>query len=139
MYFKGDEMKKFIISIMIFISFLNAEIQIIASPLCKMESLSMYEIKNIFMLKKRSIENEQITILDNLNKETYNIFIKKYLNKSSRKMKVYWTRMLFTGKKIPPKKLSIEELKLLNTNSNCYLSYVEEDSKPESWSILNIK
>jgi len=133
-------MKKFIILIIIFISSLNAEIQIIASPLCKMESLSIYEIKNIFMLKKRSIENEQITILDNSNKETYNIFIKKYLNKSSRKMKVYWTRMLFTGKKIPPKKLSIEELKLLATNnSSCYLSYVEEDSKPKSWSILNIK
>jgi len=121
------------------IGFLNADIKIIASPLCKIENLSIYEIKNIFMLKKRSIAGESITVLDSLEKETYTIFIKKYLNKSSRKMKVYWTRMLFTGKKIPPKKLSLEELKDLDTNNSCYLSYVKEDAKPKNWSIINIK
>jgi len=132
-------MKKFIILIIVFISLLDADIKIISSPLCKMESLSRHEIKNIFMLKKRSIEGQSITILDSLDTVTYTIFIKKYLNKSSRKMKVYWTRMLFTGKKIPPKKLSLEELKLLDTNSSCYLSYLEEDNKPKNWSIINIK
>jgi len=121
------------------ITFLDADIKIIASPICKVESLSPHEIKNIFMLKKRSIEEESIKVLDSLDKETYAIFIKKYLNKSSRKMKVYWTRMLFTGKKIPPKKLSIEEIGLLDTNNSCYLSYVEEDKKPKNWSIINIK
>ena len=132
-------MKKFIILIITFITFLDADIKIIASPICKVESLSPHEIKNIFMLKKRSIEEESIKVLDSLDKETYAIFIKKYLNKSSRKMKVYWTRMLFTGKKIPPKKLSIEEIGLLDTNNSCYLSYVEEDKKPKNWSIINIK
>ena len=132
-------MKKIIILIMFFISFLNADIKIIASSACQIERLSMYEIKNIFMVKKRSIEEKPVTALDSLEKETYSVFIKEYLNKSSRKMKVYWTRMLFTGKKIPPKKLSIEELKLLDTNSSCYLSYVKKDRKPKSWSIINIK
>jgi len=132
-------MKKFIILIITFITFLDADIKIIASPLCKVETLSEHEIKNIFMLKKRSIEEESINVLDSLDKETYAVFIKKYLNKSSRKMKVYWTRMLFTGKKIPPKKLSIEEIGLLDTNNSCYLSYVEEDKKPKNWSIINIK
>jgi len=99
----------------------------------------MHEIKNIFMIKKRSIEDEPVIVLDSYDKEIYTIFINKYLNKSSRKMKVYWTRMLFTGKKIPPKKLSIDELKLIDTNSSCYLTYVEENSIPESWSIINIK
>jgi len=131
-------MKKFIILIITFITFLDADIKIIASPICKVESLSQNEIKNIFMLKKRSIEEESINVLDSLDKETYAIFIKKYLNKSSRKMKVYWTRMLFTGKKIPPKKLSIDELNSLDTNRSCYLTYVEEDKKLKNWSIINI-
>jgi len=132
-------MKKFIILIITLITFLDADIKIIASPICKVESLSQNEIKNIFMLKKRSIEEEPVNVLDSLDKETYAVFIKEYLNKSSRKMKVYWTRMLFTGKKIPPKKLSIDELNSLDTNNSCYLSYVEEDKKPKNWSIINIK
>ena len=121
------------------ISSIHADIKIIASPLCEIETLSMYEIKNIFMVKKRSINDVSVIILDSLEKETYNVFIKKYLNKSSRKMKVYWTRMLFTGKKTPPKKLSIEEINLLDTNSSCYLSYIEEKNKPKNWSIIPIK
>jgi len=132
-------MKKFIILIMFCISSIHADIKIIASPLCEIETLSMYEIKNIFMVKKRSINNESVIVVDSLEKETYNVFIKKYLNKSSRKMKVYWTRMLFTGKKTPPKKLSIEEINLLDTNSSCYLSYIEEKNKPKNWSIIPIK
>jgi len=132
-------MKKSIILIMFFISFLNSDIKIIASPLCEIETLSIHEIKNIFMVKKSSIDDEPVIILDSLNRETYTVFIKKFLNKSSRKMKVYWTRMLFTGKKIPPKKLSIKELSILDTNSSCYISYVEEKEKPKKWSIINIK
>jgi len=132
-------MKKFIILIMFCVSLLNADIKIIASPLCKIETLSTYEIKNIFMVKKRSINDEPLIVLDSLNKDTYNIFIKKYLKKSSRKMKVYWTRMLFTGKKIPPKKVSIKEISELDTTSSCYLAYVQEENKPKDWSIISIK
>ena len=132
-------MKKFVILSMFFISFLYADIKIIASSLCKVETLSIYDAKNLFMVKKRSIDNEPIIIIDNSNNEIYNIFIKKYLKKSSRKMKVYWTRMLFTGKKMPPKKLSQEELLSLDTNKSCYLSYMEEDNKPINWNIIKIK
>lgn len=132
-------MKNSIISIMLSISFLSADIKIIASPMCKVESISMYEVKNLFMLKKRSINDEAIIILGSSDKEIYNIFIKKYLKKSSRKMKVYWTRMLFTGKKIPPKKFSIEELNLIDTNNSCYFSYIEEVNKPESWKVITIE
>jgi len=132
-------MKKTIILIMFFISFLNADIDIIASPSCKIDVLSIHEVKNIFMIKKRSIEDESIIVLDSKDKNTYAIFIKEYLNKSTRKMKVYWTRMLFTGKKIPPKKLSIEELNNLDTHNSCYLSYAEEYNIPKGWSIVNIK
>jgi len=54
-------------------------------------------------------------------------------------MKVYWTRMLFTGKKIPPKKLSIEELYQLDVNGSCYLSYVEEETQLKRWNSIEIK
>ena len=132
-------MKKFIILNLFLVSFIYADIKVIASPICKVETLLKSDVKNLFMVKKRYIDDESIIILDTLNKETYNFFIKKYLKKSSRKMKVYWTRMLFTGKKIPPKKFSIKELTLLDTSSSCYLSYVKEENKPKNWSIIKIK
>ena len=132
-------MKKIVILSIFFISFLSADIKIMASPICKIETLSMYDIKNLFMVKKKVINDESIIIIDSDNRETYNSFIKKYLKKSSRKMKVYWTRMLFTGKKTPPPKLSIEELYQLDINGSCYLSYVEEETQLKRWNSIEIR
>jgi len=132
-------MKYFIILIIFLISFLDADIKIIASPKCKVEALSIHDVKNIFMIKKKVIDEENIIVIDNSNKETYKKFIKIYLKKSLRKIKVYWTRMLFTGKKIPPKKLSFDELNALDLNTSCYISYVELEKKPLDWNILLIK
>lgn len=132
-------MKKFILLNIFFLSILFADIKIIASHSCKVESLSEQDAKSLFMLKKKSINDESITVVESSDKEIYKYFIKKYLKKSSRKIKVYWTRMLFTGKKIPPKKISKEELYGLDTNNSCYISYLEEFDKPTNWKILEIK
>jgi len=132
-------MKNFMISILFVISFLHADIEVIISSACKVETLSQHEIKNIFMLKRKMIEDQSITILESSDKETYTHFIKLYLKKSRRKMKVYWTRMLFTGKKIPPQKVSSKELKLLDGCTRCYISYLPIEKKPEDWNILTIK
>ena len=92
------------------------------------------------MLKKRTIARESIKIIDSSEKITYKKFIKQYMNKSPRRMKTYWTRMLFTGKKIPPKKLSSAELNALDSGRGCYLSYiVYKELKPKDWKIIKIK
>ena len=132
-------MKNLLILILFMISFLYADIQIISSPECRVETLSRHDVKNIFMLKEKSIEDEPVTVLESSDHETYRFFVKKFLKKSIRKMKVYWTRMLFTGKKIPPKKLSLEELTLLDTNGSCYISYLPVEEKPKDWKILIVK
>ena len=132
-------MKNLLILILFMISFLYADIQIISSPECRVETLSRHDVKNIFMLKEKSIEDEPVTVLESSDHETYRFFVKKYLKKSIRKMKVYWTRMLFTGKKIPPKKFSSEELTLLDTNGSCYISYLPVEKKPKDWKILIVK
>lgn len=132
-------MKNFIIFIILFIEVLHADVSLVASPMCKVSELTQHEVKKLFMLKKTSFNNEDITVLDNSNKEVYEKFLSIYLKKTPRKMKVYWVRMLFTGKMIAPKKFSSEELKDLETKNSCYLSYVELENKPEDWSRVVVK
>ncbi|CAA6815335.1 MAG: Unknown protein [uncultured Sulfurovum sp.] len=125
---------------MIILTLSNAEVKIVASQTCKVETLSKSDIGKLFMLKKKSIEQESIIVLDSSDKEIYHRFIKEYLNKSIRKIKTYWVRMLFTGKKIAPKKLSLEELHTLDDIGICHLSYIgKEEKKPQNWKIIQIK
>ncbi|CAA6817517.1 MAG: Unknown protein [uncultured Sulfurovum sp.] len=133
-------MKKFIILTIVFLTFANANVQIVTSKACKLESISKSDIKKLFMLKKTEIGKEKIKVIDSTNKKLYNDFIVTYLNKSVRKIKTYWVRMLFTGKKIPPKKLSTEELTTLADKESCYFAYVaKEKDMPKDWKIIKIK
>ncbi|MCH9739661.1 MAG: hypothetical protein K0U38_02290 [Epsilonproteobacteria bacterium] len=132
-------MRYFIILTTIILNFLSAEVEIIASKTCQVEHTSKSNIKKLFMLKTSSIDGESIKILDSSNKKVYKEFVEKYLKKSPTKIKIYWTRMLFTGKKLPPKKLSLEELSSTDYESNCYLSYVKVGTKPKDWKTVEIK
>lgn len=118
---------------------LEAKVDIVVSPSCQIDELSSYEVKKLFMIKQTVIDNQVITVLDNKDQKLYQEFLKEYLNKSPRKMKVYWTRMLFTGKKVAPKKFSLKLVNSEENNNTCYMSYMEAKQKPQEWSILRIK
>jgi len=133
-------MKYLIVLTIIFFSFAHAEVRLVGSKGCVVESLSSEDIKKIFLLKKKSIENQRVTPIDRSNRELYYQFITTYLNKSVRKMKTYWVRMLFTGKKIPPKKLSLRGLEDLKDETSCYLSYINKgEAKPKGWKNIVIQ
>lgn len=132
-------MKYLIIILILFSMTLKADLVIIASKTCKIKELSMYDVKSLFMIKKKSINNEKIIVLDSENLKLYETFVDKYLKKSQRQMKVYWVRMLFTGKKVAPKRFLIENFSSLETNKNCYLTYIEEENLPKEWQIIKIK
>lgn len=134
-------MKYIIVLSIILLNVLNAEVNIVASQACKLETASKSDIKKLFMLKENQLNGESIKIVDRVRKPIYKKFLKTYLNKSLRRMKTYWVRMLFTGKKTPPKKLLLEELNLLCEDEKCYLSYIEEQemSNMQNWKVLKIK
>ena len=92
-----------------------------------------------FLGKKKTINAEPIVVLDSSEKKIYKKFAKEYIHKSLRKMKTYWVRMLFTGKKIPPKKFSLQELSTLDSQNSCYISYMEEEKIPTNWKEISIK
>ncbi len=129
---------KIIILLLILFYFVNADIKLIKSKSCELHYLNISMVSKLFMLKKTFYENEKIIVIDNKNKFIYNTFVKKYLSKTPRKIKIYWTRMLFTGRKIPPKKLSNSELKNIKNKNICYLSYIDSKQNIQGWEELLI-
>jgi len=101
--------------------------------------LTKSDIRQLFMLKKRHINDESFVVVDSSDTSTYSVFIEKFISKSSYNMKAYWTRMLFTGRKIPPKKFSIDELDELKKENNCYITYVDLQNKPEFWKTITVE
>lgn len=132
-------MKYFIILTTLIFSFVNADIEIVASKGCQVNHISEDDIKKVFMLKTTSIDDEPIKVLDIDDKQIYKEFIQKYLNKSPIKIRIYWTRMIFTGNKLPPKKVSLKELNSTEYENSCYLSYVKMGEKPKNWKTVTVK
>lgn len=140
-------MRYFIILTIVIINFLSADmekdietdIEIVASKTCHIEHISQTDVKKLFMLKTTSIDGESIKVLDSSDKKIYKAFVEKYLKKSPIKIKIYWTRMLFTGTKLPPKKVLLQEFDLDDYESSCYLSYVKMGQKTKDWKTVEIK
>jgi hypothetical protein len=47
--------------------------------------------------------------------------------------------MIFTGNKLPPKKVSLKELNSTEYENSCYLSYVKMGEKPKNWKTITVK
>jgi hypothetical protein len=114
-----------------------ADVHLIATPACRFDTINKQAVKALFLKKIRQYNNESVRILDNQN--AYNTFTKTYLNKSVTKMNIYWTRMIFTGTKKPPKKVSETLLpSIIETHKNvCTVSYTTSPSI-KGWKLLHV-
>lgn len=133
-------MRYLMILIMAF-TLMHADIKVVATPTCEIERVTQSDIKRLFMLKQQSLDDRSIKIVDRDEKSLYKRFVEEHLNKTLRQMKTYWVRMLFTGKKIAPKKLSLEELNGLEYQEECYFSYTDEEESidPQYWQEVQVE
>ena len=84
-----------------------AEVSVIVNK-ANTASLGIEELKKIYLGKMKSFpsgEKVEVYALDSSN-ETTEEFQKKVLNKSNSQYKSYWSKLVFTGKGIPPKELA---------------------------------
>jgi hypothetical protein len=132
-------MKYLIILIILFVNLAHADVKIIASKSCKVDLLSKKDVKDLFMIKKKSISGESVIVIDSTEKDIYKVFVKEYMNKSLKNIKTYWVRMLFTGRKIPPKKLSLQDITSLDSKKSCYITYAKVDKTPKGWKEITVK
>jgi len=116
---------KTLVFIFLLFSTLQAEIFLVGSQACTLQTLSKVEVKQLFMKKIKTIDTQNIEVIDTTNKQLYKTFLRTFLHKTPQKMKVYWARMLFSGRKIPPKKLSFKEIQQHNNTQTCTITYTD--------------
>lgn len=134
-------MKKYMIIISLLLSVTAttraiAEIVIIASPGFSKE-LTQFQVKKIFLGKgDKDLVPVEVNESNPISKE----FASKVLNKKPAQLKSYWSRLIFTGKGRPPKRLGGEDavISYVKSNSNI-ISYVSAAKAGGQNVILRIK
>lgn len=82
-----------------------ADSVVITNKASSVDSLSANEVKALYLQKKKTFSNGNIAIVaDQLDgSKIRKEFTKKVLGKSSKKLKRYWSKRVFSGKGNPPK------------------------------------
>jgi len=116
-----------------------ADVVVITNKSTKVDSLSASEVKNIFLQKKKSFPDGSVAVVgDQSSKSSVREeFNKKVLGKSSKKLKRYWSKMVFSGKGVQPKVIgddsAVKEWVAKTPNS---LGYISDKSLDDSVKVL---
>ena len=124
-------MKHFIkpLSILLFTicASLQAEVAIIVNP-SNNSQISESEIQRIFLGKITNFPDGELAVPINQTEQApaTDEFNTDVLKKSSSQLKVYWSKVLFTGQGTPPKVVTSDEevVKLVSTNPNL-IGYID--------------
>ncbi len=87
-----------------------AEVVVIVHPSNPLTEMSIDEVKKIYLGKKKSFPSgEKIIPGDQpTGTQSRKLFSDKIIGKSERKLKSYWSRLIFTGKGMPPKVIGVD-------------------------------
>jgi len=118
-----------LIKIILFISLisnlLNASINIIISNNSKLINVTKNELINVYLKKTDEIQGQKVVVINN--KDNYDEFNKKVLNKTPSQMHAYWMKQVFLGRKIPPKKIINKDIQFeINQNYNS-ITYTSDE------------
>lgn len=117
---------KFLLLLLSFSSLAFSQIKIISNN-SKLNSITITkkELANLYLRKTDKIKGIRVVPLDN--KSNFEEFYNKIVNKSKKELRAYWAREMYKSERVPPKKLSIQELKgMIKSNKN-YISYSSSD------------
>lgn len=124
---------RIVLFIFLLSSLLFAEILIVTNKNTKIDTLSKNVIRYLYLKKINSINDISLIPLTNKDKSRHEEFVNKILDKSISQYNSYWARLVFTGKKSIPKKLTdneiCEQLNKVNTIAYIYRSELTENMK----------
>ncbi|MBV1873119.1 MAG: phosphate ABC transporter substrate-binding protein [Gammaproteobacteria bacterium] len=143
-------MKKSIVSIFIlfplmFLGSVNsyAGLVVVVHPSNSLQAISKENLKRIYLSKKKKFsDGSLISPLDHpKDSETKKIFYKEVVGKSLSQVSSYWSRLIFSGKGIPPRVMrGDEEIKVWVASHSEGIGYINENNTDNSVKvILNIK
>lgn len=115
-----------------------SEIAIVIHPDNNAE-LTMEELAKIYLGKLKRFSNGNLAIpLDRSEGSDIRIrFLENTVGKDETKMKSYWSRLIFTGKGIPPKIVETdEEVKELVSRNPDIIGYIDSQSVDETVKVI---
>jgi ABC-type phosphate transport system substrate-binding protein len=127
-------MKKLIVGLLAIMAFSSAayaeDIIIIANKDVPDSTLTQDEIKKIFLGRMvHWSDNSRIHAATVRDEGIHEKFLKQYLEKTEAKWKIYWKRMVFTGRGVPPKSINTEaELIAYVAETKGALGYISSDN-----------
>jgi hypothetical protein len=112
---------KIFTSIIITTTIVFADISITTSKDNDIQTTTQKQITKVYLKKSDNINGKKVTPIDV--EEDYNEFNKKVLNKNKKQIHSYWMKQIFTGTKIPPRKIKREQLNQELQNNKKAIGY----------------
>jgi len=99
-----------------------SDIKVMISKENALINITKKELSDLYLGKITSIQGMEVTPIDN--QESYKEFYNKIIQKTPKQLRAYWMRETYeSGKRQPPKKLSIQEIKKMMKSNRVIISY----------------
>lgn len=110
------------------VSYANAEVVVVVNASESFDSLSQEQVRSIFLGRPVNIAGQNVSIMpvDCEDSSLREDFYRAIANKSLRQMNSYWARYLFSGKAIPPDKVSREQSIEMISKKTGHIGYLKE-------------
>lgn len=128
-------MKLALLILLLLFSFLKAEIVIVTNKNSDINRLSKESIKYLYLAKVDKINDIKIKALLSKNKNLHERFINNIIDKDISQYSSYWARLVFTGRKPIPRRLSFEEINKKLNEINTII-YVDKENIRNNWKII---
>lgn len=117
-----------------------ADIAVIVSKDNSIDSATAEEISALFLAKTNRLKGMPLQTIDQLHSGTVrHLFYQQICRKSAMQMKAYWSRLIFTGKGMPPRVLeSAEDIIDTIVEEPDHIGYVDINEINESVKVLLI-
>ncbi len=117
---------KFFVFLILSINLSANNLAVIVSKDSDINSITKKELSKLFLSKTRKLPNgKKSYLIEMQDKEIRSKFYEEICNKNYKQLRKYWTKMIFTGRGQPPKKIkSIDEIIEYVENNQNAISYI---------------
>lgn len=139
-------MKKFwwklalvLLSVFVVATVAQAEIVVIANEAVPIDSLNQNEMKDIFLGKTAKWPDKSRVRFVVLTGETHQDFLRAYIKRTPSQYRIYWKKMVFTGKASKPKSFKSEaDLVKYVSQTDGAVGYISGDTDTDGTKVLAV-
>ncbi len=118
---------------------LGRGVKVIANPSLPADSITVAQLKSIYMEEQRSINGSHIELVLAKGGSAHEVFLKQYIGKSDDALRTYYRTLVFTGTGLMPKVLASDgDVLHYVANTRGAIGYVSPDFPANGVKVLTI-